>query len=42
MFADCDQVTVNYSANAANAVMIYTVSVKERDFTNGSNRRETF
>jgi hypothetical protein len=35
-------VTVNYSANAANAVMIYTVSVKGRDFTNGSNRRETF
>jgi hypothetical protein len=41
MFADCDQVTVNYSANAANAVMIYTVSVKKRD-SNGSNRRETF
>jgi hypothetical protein len=29
MFADCDQVTVNYSANAANAVMISLLALKE-------------
>jgi hypothetical protein len=46
MFAECylgdRKVTVNYSANAANAVMEYTIQVKGRDLSNGSNRRETF